>query len=241
MKKTVIILVIILFIANNNYSQERPVNRERAGENPGNVQPPSKNKNDRDMRFLKIGLEVAPGLAWIKGVSNNVKSSGSRIGFGYGLMTEFYFTQNYGFLTGINVVYGGGKLDRQDTIKSNTYKLKYIEIPLTLKMRTKEYGYLSYYAKFGVGAGFNIKAKKDFKYGDNVVITPKSGSDIDAGDDIKLFRGSFIIGLGAEYSLTGTTKAVVGISFDNGLTNVMKKKGDKAINNLINIDLGILF
>ena len=38
-------------------------------------------------------------------------------------------------------------------------KLKYLEIPLTLRLRTNEIGYITYWVQVGVGLGFNIKAR----------------------------------------------------------------------------------
>lgn len=113
-------------------------------------------------------------------------------------------------------------------------------------MKTKEYGYIAYYAQIGLGVSYNLKAKAD-----NVAMAttstpsvpvPENETDKDVtGDKINMFRGSFIVSGGIEYSLRGNTKLLAGITFNNGLTNILKGKPNKGINNFIGLNLGIIF
>ena len=118
----------------------------------------------------------------------------------------------------------------------DTYKFQYIEIPFLLKMKTREYGYFSYYAKIGLGASFVLSGKE--KHLDRASGVEIGWSDI-THSSTNPFRASFIVGLGGERSLTGSTKAIFGITFNNGLTYVVKK--NNAVNNLLCLEAGILF
>jgi hypothetical protein len=231
MRKILFSAVLILICLQTVFSQETPQLKETAA--------------------FRIGINVAPGIAWMKANSNNLTSKGSRFGFLYGLITEYYFTSNYGICSGIDVMYDGGNItdntNKEFYINDLKYKLQYIEIPITLKMRTKEYGYLSYFAQFGLGGSYNMKAKADNEVTKTGSTPPVNGYPLNevnkdvTGDNINMFRASFIVGGGFEYSLTGNTKALVAVSFNNGLTNILKGKQNKAINNLLCLKIGIIF
>lgn len=66
MKNMLLISSMILMCIRAAYSQENPPVKEN---------PP-----------LRIGIDIAPGIAWIKPNSSNISSDGSRFGFLYGLM-----------------------------------------------------------------------------------------------------------------------------------------------------------
>ena len=129
---------------------------------------------------FQLGLQVAPNFSWIKANTDNVENDGLKFGFNYGIMGDFNFADNYAFSTGISLVNTGGKIIRPDIqdvpnsgLTAKGYgqttadvRLKYIEIPLTLKLKTNEIGYLKYFGQFGFGLGVNYDATadEDFKY-----------------------------------------------------------------------------
>jgi opacity protein-like surface antigen len=211
----------------------------------------------------KIALHVDPNISWLKPDNNNITSEGSKLNFGYGISIDKMFTENYAIATGLNIFNTGGILnfhrvgkaiDKTNTTNeyksvaeiNRTYTLKYLEVPLTLRLRTNEIGYFTYWVQVGVGLGFNIKARADeeidhkkiYKEGDWVeagdqVIDyvgneAKEGEDIN--DDIRLFRTSLIIGGGAEYSLSGNVSVVAGVVFNNAFSNVLRGDGVELIN-----------
>jgi opacity protein-like surface antigen len=183
-------------------------------------------QNDSKLHF---GLKVSPTLAWFKSDTKDVTSDGSKLGFAYGLMTDFAFTPNYVFATGVDVTYRGGKIKSADTSGNSVsinYTLQYIEIPLTLKLKTNEIGYITYFGKFGFAPGINIKAQIDGENG-------KSG--------IEPINIAFIVGLGAEYSLGGKTSLMGGITFNNGFVDVVKSSDLKLTTNFISLDIGLFF
>jgi hypothetical protein len=224
MKRLILIFGLLLLISAGTYSQEK-----------------------NNFRNIKIGLLAAPNLSWIKSSSDSIAGNGSRLGFNYGLMTEFYFTENYGISTGVNISYNGGKIqDKEHTsgfVYNKKYKLQYIEIPVCLKMKTKEYGYISYFGQFGFGASYNMKSRADYEtIDDKNRNTYPDKIDINVTDkDISKFRGSFIVGLGIEKSLLGNTKAIAGLFFNNGITDIFKGDHSKGMNNYLSINLGVIF
>ncbi|MEX2379593.1 MAG: porin family protein, partial [Vicingaceae bacterium] len=163
---------------------------------------------------FQLGLQLSPNISWINPDSDGLDSEGSKVGFSYGLIGDFNISENYAFSTGITLLSSGGKIsypDRQDISSigdqpgrtTADVRLKYIQVPLTLKLKTNQIGYMKYYGQFGFGAAFNYdtKADKEFKY----LSTTTSEDEADYGSEINLFRASLIVGLGAEYNLSGNT------------------------------------
>jgi hypothetical protein len=135
------------------------------------------------------------------------------------------------------------------------YNLKYAEIPITLKLRTNEIGYLTYWAQVGVGLGINIKAKSNdeihykkvdistsadstTRWADATSVLDESIEAEDIGDDIGIFRTSLIIGGGIEYNLSGDASIVAGLLFNNAFNNILKGNGVENSNNepALNLD-----
>lgn len=201
-----------------------------------------------------FGFKAAPALAWLKTDSKGYEGNGSTFGFSYGLITEFAFTENYSFGTGINVTYRGGKIRGTTSIDSAgtkyttttdvAYNMKFIELPLTLKLKTKEIGVLKYYGQVGLSPGVIIKAKGDIsstsQLGNNAVSTFEL-NDEDFGDETNGFNLSMIIGAGVEYTISGNTVLLLGLQFDNGFLDVADGTQLNAISNYLGLNIGILF
>jgi hypothetical protein len=198
---------------------------------------------------LHFGLKAAPSLAWFKSDTKGLNSDGSKIGFIYGLITEFNFAKNYAFATGIEVAYRGGKFKESvETpgnilVTSSELSLQYLELPLTLKFKTNEIGYITYYLQAGVSMGFNIRSRADFHFDHQSTGTTQSSdsSDVDIDDLINSFNLCMVIGGGIEYSLSGNTAFMAGITFSNGLLDVLDDAEAKATSNYLALTLGILF
>jgi hypothetical protein len=143
-------------------------------------------------------------------------------------------------------------------LSERSYNTNYITIPLTLKMKTKEIGMLTYYGMFGINASFRVKSRVDDKY--RVIYAPArstyDGSDMENTNDMNLFKFALNIGGGAEYNLSGSTSVVFGLNYFGGFSNVLKKESrylqdatqttnkpliQKATGNAIALTVGILF
>jgi hypothetical protein len=187
-------------------------------------------------RPVRIAFAIQPASSWIAPEGNILEKDANSIGFSYGIITDFMLAgnPNYAFSTGILINSQGGTLTNSnyhdgDTLQMGSfaestekYRLQYLDIPLTLKLKTNEIGYLTYYGQFGLDLSFNIKARAnvDYKF-------PEGGAveieDEDVSDEIALFRTALQVGAGIEYNISGDTYIVGGIVWNNGLTNVFSK------------------
>lgn len=185
---------------------------------------------------FRFGLKGEPALSWFKPDVKGVESNGVRFSFNYGLMMEFALggSDNYAFSTGLNVTSIKGKLKHPDytvftldTTFSNTeasYTLTHIQLPITLKMKTNEIGYMTYFGQFGFGAGFNWKSRMDYSTTRLSGENKNEDEDVDVGKEMFPFRVSLIVGAGFEYNVSGNTSFVVGITFNNGFLNAFRGK-----------------
>ncbi len=183
-------------------------------------------------RSFRLGFKAAPNIAWIAPDSKDYESDGSKMGFSWGLLADFTLSGNYFIKSGFSMDYMNAKLkfpfatDTTNTgIMQRTYHLRYLEIPLTLKMRTNKFGNTAYFGELGFGTSFNIRAKSDDEF------QPDNGSTVtseqDVKDDIAFFKESLIVGAGMEYFLDESTSLVFELSFHNGLTNVLTGENTK--------------
>ena len=185
-----------------------------------------------DQKF-HFGLKVSPTLAWLKPDTKGIEKGGSKLGFSYGIITEFRIQENYAFVTGLQVTYRGGKLNIPYTdFAGNVYKqkaslnLQYIELPIALKMKTNAFNKFKFFGQFGIVNGLNIRAK--------------DGDNNDIKKNINSYNVAMSIALGSEYTLSGSTALVASLEFNNGFIDVLK--GDnKAISNYFGLNVGVLF
>lgn len=219
--------------------------------------------HSQDDRSFRFGLHFSPLIGWMKPDALAYESEGSILNLNYGFSTEFLIARNYTFATGLDIITTGGKLRYPHTMKINEtdtmamtgtlvrkYKTKYLQIPLTIRMRTNEIGYLTFYGQFGFTAGFKLSAKADdeFDYEGSSTGGRINNESVDIQDEISFMRAGMLIGLGAEYSLGGTTALSAGITFNNGFTDILsgknsvdRSKEENAISNVLEITLGVIF
>ncbi len=210
-----------------------------------------------------FGLKVAPNIGWFKPQSVAIDADGVKVGLGYGLGADYYFAKNYAISVDAMISSSGGKL----LLDSNTYRnsitgateLKnniryayannYLEIPISLKLRTNEIGYLTYFGTFGVQPSFLIgsKAKASgvpFPTDEKIFVNKSEYNNRDGGfykDNINLTRLSLVISLGAEYSLGGKASLFTALKWDNGFSDVMSDKNLTNRTAYVALQLGILF
>jgi len=224
-------------------------------------------------KSFSFGLKAIPSLSFFKSETADFENASPKLNFGYGLITEFHFAPNYSLLTGLEIKDNGGNLNYVNRnvfytpegdadsmffyVHNRKIFTKYLNIPLVLKLKTNEIGYLKYYGQFGVDAGFRLKARAtdEGRYENTTSISSKSDVVID--NEINLIRLALNVGLGAEYNLSGGTSLVIGLNYSNGFTNMLKKESknlfklddnnrlkelnQKAYNSYVALTVGILF
>jgi len=187
-------------------------------------------------RKIRFGMKIAPLFSWIKqdfdlnntSISDDfaVDGGGLRLGFNWGPQLEIILNETFLISTGVDINYSTGKLTGRASRGlinydfNQVYKMRFIELPLMIKGRTKEIGHLRYFMSFGLSAGFRYKANTEFseEFGGNEITTTNSNSDA----YINLFRGALLVGGGVEYNISANTSLVASIVFNNGLTNTLK-------------------
>jgi len=192
---------------------------------------------EKDWRFGFIG-DI--NLSWMKPDVDIIKSGGVTFGYGYGLVVERILATNgrYSLTTGLYVHQFGGKLEYKTIVRPDTlsfyetsptsakYSLRYVHIPVVLKMRTNEIGNARYFIGFGFAAGFRWKSLADIQHNYMVGSETKTLSieDSNYAEKTTFFRINMEIHLGMEYNMTGSTWLIVSAFFNNGLTNIFSSK-----------------
>ncbi len=236
MKKTTISIIILLFLSANVFSQAYKENR-----------------------LLRLGLKASPNLGWLRPETKDFENDGVKMGFSYGLISDFRISDNYYVSSGLFITHWSGRLnmpateeideidddDIADFTQSRLYKLQYLEIPLTLKLLTNEIGYITYFGQFGVSVAANIDADGEDTYvaeGETDIVI----DDPDIKSDITFMRAALVIGGGLEYSLAENASIVIGAEYNNGFSNLIKSKPEhaskhSALTNYFQLTLGVIF
>ena len=206
-------------------------------------------QSDMDDRSLRFGLMGSPNFGWLRPEIKELEKDGlqPRLGFGYGVMMDYKFTDspNYLFSTGANITTNGcGLIEPWETVitetdtafrflgkNDRTYRLQYVNVPLLLKMRTGDVGYMSYFGAIGFDASFRTRARVNNTYTwlGNSALQPDDEEDMDLNSNINFMRLALNITLGAEYNLTGNTNIYAGLGIHNGFTNMFNNKGGSNI------------
>jgi hypothetical protein len=197
---------------------------------------------------LRLGVHLDPLATWFSPKTTGIERDGARPGLSGGLIVEYYFDDNYGFVTGLSITALGGNILFNDSMyitpsggsavlvpAGTTVALhsNYLTIPIALKLTTNEIGYFTYYAQLGLRQWINISAR-----------ATASGTGLSKDNivaETNLFGMSYFFGGGLEYNMGGRTSITAGIFFDNGFVDVLSNDDYKAVLNYLSIRLGLLF
>ena len=203
------------------------------------ISPLYSQESDMDERKFRFGLAVAPNLGWLSPTIQEFEKDGldSRLGFSYGLMADYKFSDspNYLFSTGINFTSNGGSLtEPYDTLHisvnsdtgyyygkaDRTYRLNYVTIPLLLKMRTNDIGYMSYFGAIGLDLGIRTRAFANDSYSWKSIPFQSKQDDINIQKQTSLFRLAVNLTIGGEFNISGNTNAYLAVGYHNNFTNL---------------------
>lgn len=201
----------------------------------------------RDYGF-RLGFTASPNYGWVKPEVGKV--NGLSLGFSYGLLADFNFAENYSFATGLTITTINGKTKESlmmldfmgieppmsDTPFDLKYKLQYLELPLTVKLRTNKVGMVSWYGQFGLSNDFNIGAKQDVKYNGR-----ETGNNENIKDGIKFYRAGLILGAGGEFDMNKRSAITAGLTYNNGFTNITKSQERNVRSHYVGLNLGVFF
>lgn len=155
---------------------------------------------------FRFGLHGTPLFSYIS-TTDPAANPDLKLKFGYGLLAEYAFAEKYSIATGLDIMNRGAEVQYQDT--SLNYKAGFIHLPLAIRMRTKEFGYFTYYAEFGGALAFKISEEIEFD--------PNLPEIMRIDNYVNPINAMFSIGAGAEYSLGGSTSLIAGIIYNRSL------------------------
>lgn len=191
---------------------------------------------------IQFGFQLSPTFSWMNTDNNRVNSNGSNLGLKLGMIGEYFFRDNYSLSTGIGFHFNaGGALFYEESVDSLSiwseaglpgdnqyeggtsfrYNLQYVEIPIGLKLRTREFGYVRYFVEPHVAFGFRTQARGSVE--NDGAVDPDERFNIETG--VNLLNLYWGIGGGLEYSISESTALVGGIAFQSGFADVTKDKG----------------
>lgn len=176
-----------------------------------------------DMRF---GFQVSPTLSWLDTDDNTINNNGMRPGIRLGVLGEFYFRENYAFTLGLGYAFGqGGRLlhdlpgdywnqtaalEGIDSMGAGTdlyYSVQLIEIPVGLRMQSREFGYIRYFLEPHLL--FSIRNQAAGR-----LDAPAFDFDmLDISEEVAGLLLSWGIGGGLEYSITQSNTLLGGLYF----------------------------
>lgn len=225
---------------------------------------------EKDVRKIRIGLKAAPTFCWFTPKDKLTSNDGITVKSEYSLIADWNFSNNFWLSSGVSVSYFGAKtgftrtsyynfINYESTapnslvlVKSRKYNLQFIDLPITVKMKTKEIGSMTYFAQTGLNLGFRFAAKAN----DVGTILLGSSNDVDfnkinVNKDVAPIRVALNVGTGVEYNLTGTTSLIIGANFSSGFTNILLNDyvkdasgvayKFKASSNYVALSVGVLF
>jgi hypothetical protein len=226
---------------------------------------------------FKFGIQASPTGSWLNTDNQKIRSNGFNLGLKLGATADYYFLENYALSTGIGFGFNhGGKLSHEiggnflanstlsdsrynaaigkplpDQVKIR-YHIQYVEIPLALKMRTQQFGYMRYYAQAPIiTLGWRTQARGDV-YAETIDLKKEN-----IKPDVNPLAISWGFGGGAEYDVSPSTSIVGGLYFQKGFFDTTRnkknysiedsapqtqiKEDSKAILSAITLRIGVIF
>lgn len=192
--------------------------------------------SESNSRSLSFGLFGAVNVGWIRSDTKGYQSDGVQPGLSYGLITDFSLEKNdnYFFSTGVIINNIGGVMNNPSVVsltdsvgtivleparRQVEYSIRQIEVPISLKMKTNEIGYIKYFGQFGISPAFNIRTTQK---GEDFYDSGSQQLDENADLDVRVFRVGVLAAAGIEYNLTGHTNLVLSLSYNGAFTNALK-------------------
>lgn len=199
---------------------------------------------------LKFGIQASPTFSGMTTNNNLINRDGSNLGLKLGLIGEYYISETYSIHTGLGFHFNAGgtlfyddQFDRVDIWQESLdgalttvpdsiagglgfkYDLQYVEIPLGLTLRTREFGYLRYFVRPALHLGFLTQARGSVQ-GVGFVDSEES---FNISKEVNGVNLGWSLGGGVEYSLSTNTALIGGLAFQSGFADVTTDKGTSIV------------
>lgn len=204
----------------------------------------SASTNDQTGSRIRLGLAIAPTFNWLNTTDVNIETNGIKLGFGYGLIVDYRFTNNerYFLTTGIWMQPAKGKYTQPHTLIVNgdttqvqlerNVRVQNLTIPVGLKLKTNPFGK---FVGFGV-VGFSPSFAVHSRYSED----PTNIKNQPAKSFVKVPNLWLNLGGGVEYNISENTALFAGLYYDNGFMKIIKD-GDGLKPADIAIRVGVMF
>jgi hypothetical protein len=183
----------------------------------------------------------------------NYTNNGVSAGVAFGFVSEFRLAEHYAIVTGFDFSFIGGSLKfpyakSPDTgIMDRKYNFRYLDIPLMIKMKTKEYGNFRFFGQIGFSTGFLLRCSVNDNFITLLHGTISEKQNLTTSE-VCFFREAVLAGLGTEYKIDESISLVLGLSYSNSLNNVLQGQNTKdnglsnrSSLNYVELNIGILF
>lgn len=191
---------------------------------------------------FQFGLKVSPGFSWIKTDMKGLDGVSNEFNLNWGFAGNFYFVENYGINTGFDIISVKGSYlfdsnpmeEPSDGEWRNDINLKYVQIPIGLKMRTSKVGDFRIFGEVAYGLGFLLSDK-----------TTTYKDDVEYVNDVKYknIRNALIVKLGLELIVLKSSCVTAAVSLNDNFTNIVD--GGSLNHNIkgssINFEIGFMF
>ncbi|MGB8359377.1 MAG: porin family protein [Bacteroidales bacterium] len=181
---------------------------------------------------MKFMLHADPLITWIGSNNSEYGSTGAKAGFDIGLNALYYFAENYAASTGISFLAAGG---RQIATENHTmvftnftqvvapgdemiYNLRYINIPLGIRLQTNQNGPLTYFTDLGLDIRMRLKATVD--------LPAYEISDENATSEVYGINAGWHVIFGLEYEVGTESSIIAGLGYDQDFFDVTKDLSD---------------
>ncbi|MEA1878990.1 MAG: hypothetical protein U9N86_19265 [Bacteroidota bacterium] len=200
---------------------------------------------------LRLTISGVSNLSWLfSDYPDNIPGS-VRAGGAAEFHIDYFFEPNFAFSSGICWSLSGGNMIYSKPTPMSfgtgiynlpagtelTYRLQFVEIPLGLKLISREIGYSTFFTDFGIDPMLRIRATGDTSDGihekDQII------------EEVSLFNVAYHSELGVSYSLGNNTSVVLAFFYKNTFldftTDNLNKPHDTSRINLAGIKLGFGF
>lgn len=200
-------------------------------------------------KTVQLSFSTGPSVNWMSSGKNELSGGNIRAGYDFGVVADIFFDnrQRYALTTGFLLTNNGGELEYHNTETfdfagetihpgSNIiYSLKYLEVPLAVKLKTSQFRRWTFWGQFGLSGFINVGAKGDTNDG----VLDKT----DIQEEIRLLNMAMNLGLGGDFDLGSGNALAIGVIFKDGLTDVTKNHyhDGKTNVNSVNLKLAVIF
>ena len=201
-------------------------------------------------KHIRLSFAGNPSVNWMRTSNSNTENGKSILGYDFGLNADCYFSEDerYSFSTGLQISNTGGEISYHSSsaphfagttfsslITKVKYQIRYVEVPLAIKLKTDQFNRAQYWGLFGLSAMVNIGSKGTSNDG-----TLKKAN---INDEVNLFNLGMNVGIGFDYDLGGSNAVSTGLIFQNGLMDVTTDNAfsDKTIINSLKLKIGLIF